>query len=152
LELRPFESVDDLNTKLQQGKKKAGPAGISSRMFSECVNVFSGYGAVDDVLADCERIGAQLRKIIVSWTSSTSDDRDENDGAISLIAISAPTNNASKDCLVKQPSLLSQNIQLKDYQLSGVSWLRLLYRKQLSCILADEMGKLTSLRVMSVTY
>jgi len=31
--------------------------GVSSRMFDDCVEIFRGYGAVDDVLAQCERIG-----------------------------------------------------------------------------------------------
>jgi SWI/SNF-related matrix-associated actin-dependent regulator 1 of chromatin subfamily A len=140
LELRPFNTVEELNFKLQQGKKKAGPAGISSRMFSDCVEIFSGYGSVDSVLDDCDKIGAQLRTVISSWTSAVEENGEE--GALSLGALSAPTNTTSKDCIVTQPALLSANIQLKDYQLSGVSWLRLLYRKKLSCILADEMGKL----------
>lgn len=131
--------MDELNAKLQQGKKKAGPAGISSRMFSDCVEIFSGYGSVDSVLNDCEEIGAQLRTVISSWIST---DQSTEDGALNLGALSAPTNSLSKDCIVVQPGLLSPNITLKDYQLSGVSWLRLLYRKKLSCILADEMGTL----------
>jgi SWI/SNF-related matrix-associated actin-dependent regulator 1 of chromatin subfamily A len=131
--------VDELNAKLQQGKKKAGPAGISSRMFSDCVEIFSGYGSVDSVLNDCEEIGAQLRTTISSWVAT---EQGTEDGALNLGALSAPTNTLSKDCIVVQPALLSSNIKLKDYQLSGVSWLRLLYRKKLSCILADEMGTL----------
>lgn len=41
----------------------------------------------------------------------------------------------------KQPSTLSGSVQLKEYQLMGINWLNLLYRKKLSCILADEMGE-----------
>ena len=39
IELRPFTSVDDLNAKLGQGRKKAGPAGISPRMFEDSETV-----------------------------------------------------------------------------------------------------------------
>lgn len=121
-------------------------------MFSDCTTIFAGYGSVDSVLADCERIGAQLRASIVSWTipaaetngkgKQTEDpdlNNDEfNDGALAITALVPAA--ASKDYLLTQPSLLSDAIKLKDYQLTGVSWLRLLYRKKLSCILADEMG------------
>ena len=120
-------------------------------MFSDCTAIFAGYGSVDSVLEDCERIGAQLRAAIVSWTRPTAatngkgkhtEDLDlnneVNDGALALTVLVPVA--ASKDYLLTQPSLLSDAIKLKDYQLTGVSWLRLLYRKKLSCILADEMG------------
>jgi SWI/SNF-related matrix-associated actin-dependent regulator of chromatin subfamily A containing DEAD/H box 1 len=116
-------------------------------MFNDCVAIFSGYGSVDSILEDCERIGAQLRTTIASWSGLTDKGKDKatgEDGALSLIALQATTNTASKDCLVVQPNILSDEIKLKDYQLSGVSWLRLLYRKKLSCILADEMGQLSN--------
>lgn len=40
----------------------------------------------------------------------------------------------------KKPELLSDKINLKDYQQVGINWINLLFQKQLSCILADEMG------------
>lgn len=149
--MRPFESIDDLNTKLVQGKKKAGPAGISSRMFEDCQKIFEEYGAVDSILEDCERIGATLRTAIAAWTTGPSAEKGKtkesftgnplnygDDGALSMTSIM--TLKDQKDYLVKQPSLLSDTVQLKEYQLLGVNWLNLLYRSNLSCILADEMG------------
>ena len=149
IELRPFDSVDDLRQKFgQQGKRKGGSSkGVSSRMFDDCVEIFRGYGAVDDVLAQCERIGGQLSAAIASWTQDTGkgkekatcDNVDEND-ALSLVA---PANErVPKDFLSEQPKSLSKDVQLKGYQLLGVNWLRLLYKKGRSCILADEMGTL----------
>ncbi len=149
IELRSFDSVDDLREKLgQQGKKKGATSkGVSSRMFDDCVEIFRGYGAVDDVLAQCERIGGQLSAVIASWSQdtrkgkekATCDNVDEN-GAFSLVA---PVNErTSKDFLSEQPKSLSGDVQLKGYQLLGVNWLRLLYKKGRSCILADEMGTL----------
>ncbi|KAI9455328.1 SNF2 family N-terminal domain-containing protein [Lactarius psammicola] len=136
IELRPFDSVGDLREKLvQQGKKKGATSkGVSSRMFDDCVEIFRGYGAVDDVLAQCERIGGQLSAAIASWSQdtrkgkekATSDSVDEN-GALSLVA---PVNErTSKDFLSEQPKSLSRDVQLKGYQLLGVNWLRLLYKK-----------------------
>lgn len=42
--------------------------------------------------------------------------------------------------LRKQPASVPDGIALKDYQLLGVNWLYLLYKRNTSCILADEMG------------
>ena len=64
IELRPFVSIEDINTKLGQGKKKAGPAGISPRMFEDSATIFKGYGKVDSILQDCEGIGAELKKLL----------------------------------------------------------------------------------------
>lgn len=155
--LRPFDSTEDLNVKLGQGKKKAGPAGISSRMFEECTKIFKGYGAVDSILEDCEQIGATLRTAIAAWTTTPSKGKGKHkenttsadlagldeveDGALSLRSIEPLKDQKPKDFLTTQPSLLSSDVVLKEYQLLGVNWLRLLYRSKLSCILADEMGE-----------
>lgn len=136
--MRPYTSVADLNTKLGQGKKKAGPAGISPRMFDICTQIFDGYRAVDTVLRDCERIGAHLRAAIASWGTSRANSKGKeredspNDssvlasypaenGALNLVTLAPST---SKDYLAAQPELLSSAIQLKDYQLAGLNWLR----------------------------
>lgn len=144
--------MDDLNVKLGQGKKKAGPAGISPRLFEECTEIFKGYGAVDSILEECENIGAHLRSSIASWSVSHDKGKgkmdplagfsdDVQDGSISLRSISNLRPQKSQDHLTKQPSILSTDVKLKEYQLLGVNWLNLLYRNNLSCILADEMGK-----------
>jgi SWI/SNF-related matrix-associated actin-dependent regulator of chromatin subfamily A containing DEAD/H box 1 len=142
--------VEDLNDKLGQGKKKAGPAGISARMFDDCRNIFKEYGAVDSILDDCERIGSSLRSIISSWTvgalpPAQNFRKDSNgvapieDGALTFTSLGQTKKN--KGFLSKQPKLVSESVQLKEYQLLGVNWLNLLYTRDLSCILADEMGE-----------
>jgi SWI/SNF-related matrix-associated actin-dependent regulator 1 of chromatin subfamily A len=151
--LRPFESVDDLNTKLGQGRKKIGPTGISPRMFEDCQAIFEGYGEVDSILEDCEQIGAHLRAAIATWTTTSTVGKGKakedatstltggvEDGALSFVSFSPSKNEKPKDYLLTQPTLLSDTVRLKDYQLLGVNWLHLLYRSNLSCILADEMG------------
>lgn len=156
--LRPFSSVDDLNTKLGQGKKKAGPSGISPRIFEECNGIFQGYGKVDNILANCEKIGATLRKEIANWTvngsaklngreGSTSSRASPmgsdfgEEGSLSLRSQAVLASKKPDYYMSKQPDSLSDTVQLKEYQLMGINWLNLLYRKKLSCILADEMGK-----------
>ena len=94
---------------------------------------------MDSVLEECESIGASLRKTIATWTDSQPA-LNEDEGAISLTTIEDKENRKPPGYLLQQPSTLAEGIQLKDYQLLGVNWLQLLYRKKLSCILADEMG------------
>lgn len=152
ISLRPFGSVDDLEHRLGQGRKKAGPAGLSPRIFQEVVDIYQGYGSVDSILEDCERIGVELRSEIASWSrkdkgkgkNKVKDDtsilleEDQEDGALNLHSLTVSDENSG--FLVKSPALLSKDIQLKNYQLLGVNWLNLLYMKGYSCILADEMG------------
>jgi len=139
ISLRPFTSGDDIRDKLNQGKKKAGPTGISPRMFEDCTEMFKGYGSVDNVLEDCERIGATLRSTISSWSPSK-DALVAEEGVVSLLSLGPLKNHNAKNYLTTQPKLLSDTVTLKEYQLLGVNWLNLLYRSNLSCILADEMG------------
>ncbi|KAJ7218012.1 SNF2 family N-terminal domain-containing protein [Mycena pura] len=153
--LRPFDTIEDLEIKLKQGKKKAGPAGISPKMFDVSTKIFKGYGSVDSILEDCEKIGSTLRAAIASWTSGNAKEIERSlgdqaeDGALSLRHIEPPPDNSSKGYLVSQPELLSDSVQLKEYQLLGVNWLNLLYRSDLSCILADEMGLGKTIQVIS---
>lgn len=158
IELRPFSDVDDLRIKLGQGKKKAGPAGISSRMFEDCATIFEGYGRVDSILEDCEQTGAELKAEIASWTEGTrhksngrgsvasprgtpSDDEFAADGALTLRSQALVADRPSY-YFTSQPAFVSPEVQLKEYQMVGINWLNLLYNKGLSCILADEMGEL----------
>lgn len=123
-------------------------------MFEDCQAIFEGYGEVDSILEDCEQIGADLRAAIATWTTAPAvgkgKAREEDvlssltdsveDGALSFVSFSPSRNQKPKDYLLTQPTFLSETVQLKDYQLLGVNWLHLLYRSNLSCILADEMG------------
>ncbi|KAH9929517.1 SNF2 family N-terminal domain-containing protein [Epithele typhae] len=156
IELRPYVSIEDLNSKLSQGKKKAGPAGVSSRMFEDSAAIFKGYHKVDSILEDCEKIGTSLRTEIASWTHSKGKEREgsrassvlDNDGVISLTHIEGSLDKP-KYYMNNPPALLQEGVLLKDYQMIGVNWLSLLYQKSLSCILADEMGLGKTVQVIS---
>lgn len=146
--------MDDLNARLGQGRKKAGPAGISPRMFEDCAAIFAGYGTVDHIVTKCEKIAASLRAEIAKWTdgfdgkgkaredspSRGSPIVSETDGALSLRSQAILSSNKPDYYISSQPKSLSPDVQLKDYQMIGINWLNLLYMRKLSCILADEMG------------
>ena len=115
----------------------------------------TGYADVDRILEECERIGAKLKSAIAAWTVAGSDkgkeiasregsvtlaDDLQEDGALSLRSRTSFSVD-KKNQFLSQPSLLSDSVILKEYQLLGVNWLHLLYNRKLSCILADEMGR-----------
>ncbi|KAF8973224.1 SNF2 family N-terminal domain-containing protein [Flammula alnicola] len=150
IRFRPFESAEDIRNKLGHGKKKAGPTGLSPRMFEDCTEMLKGYGAVDSVLEDCERIGSGLRATIASWSTNDAEPADNaEDGAFSLASLAQLKKHKAQNYLTTQPKLLPEDVSLKEYQLLGVNWLNLLYRSNLSCILADEMGLGKTIQVIS---
>ncbi|KAJ3179279.1 hypothetical protein HK101_010058 [Irineochytrium annulatum] len=57
-----------------------------------------------------------------------------------MALVEEPTSLEPGKCLKVQPKFVNQKLKLKDYQLIGISWLFMLYRKGLGAILADEMG------------
>lgn len=61
--------------------------------------------------------------------------------------------NIQKNKIIKffkgKPKMLSNDIELKDYQQSGINWLNLLYQNHMSCILADDMGLGKTCQVIS---
>jgi len=55
-------------------------------MFEGCIEMFNGYGPVDDLLEGCEHIGALLRANIAPWDpTKVSEVRRTEDGAISSL-------------------------------------------------------------------
>jgi SWI/SNF-related matrix-associated actin-dependent regulator 1 of chromatin subfamily A len=156
IELRPYTSVADLRERLGQGKKKAAPLKISPRMFEDCVEIFEGYTAVDDVLDQCETIGAELQEHIARWQYGGGKGKGRSSPAVKQSDLPAALNEvdfgegaltlrtvdgkASRDFLSRQPASLSEDLTLKEYQLLGLNWLRLMHAERHNAILADEMG------------
>ncbi|GJE95475.1 ATP-dependent helicase [Phanerochaete sordida] len=163
VELRPFATIEDLISKLGQGRKKAGPAGLSPRIFEDSTAIFAGYGTVDSIVTKCEKIAASLRAEIATWTdgegkgkgregstsSRNSPGVSEAEGALSLRSQAILSSTKLDYYISAQPSALSSDVQLKDYQMVGINWLNLLYNRHLSCILADEMGLGKTVQVIS---
>lgn len=158
ISLRPFDDADDIEEKLGSKSTK----GVTPRLFHHCKDLMAGYYQVDEVLARCETIGRELSDAMASWMP----DASQNGSRLATPALTASSVDASiaasregtpsstlnlssikkggssndKFYLEEQPKLLADGVKLKDYQLVGVNWLHLLYRKKTSCILADEMG------------
>ncbi|KAI7905409.1 SNF2 family N-terminal domain-containing protein [Cokeromyces recurvatus] len=157
-ELRPFSNIEDLEEKLRQAK------GMSVKYIQSCQEMMDSYSAVDQIIENIENLGSSLRQILHIWEGADAqdthlveydkkeeeeDDDDENSQpGIHLAKVKVDSNQSSskeyKDAmdgyLTEQPACVNKEITLKDYQILGVNWMLLLYRKGISGILADEMG------------
>ncbi|GAA6062362.1 hypothetical protein JCM10212_004208 [Sporobolomyces blumeae] len=157
MKLRPFTSAADFRTRTRKQK------GVGNNMMDTYLDVVTGMGEVDKVLNECEAIGRSLSHTMNIWASgaaasaSTASTRPGASGdaevGLDLVAITEETirtrvetsndpavREAFKDYIRTQPAGVPDSITLKDYQMLGVNWLNLLYRRGTSCILADEMG------------
>lgn len=165
--LRPFADEEDLEDKLRQTK------GLSVKYIENCYEMMSGYRAVDQIIKKVENLGLKLRNIINIWeelnnsrqgsptAAGKSNDGENNDGddqpGMSLTSISldsakansARYQDALEGFLTQQPDIVNPEMTLKDYQILGVNWMLLLYRKGISGILADEMGLGKTAQVIS---
>ncbi|KAJ8293308.1 ATP-dependent helicase fft2 [Rhodotorula toruloides] len=157
MKLRPFASANDFRTRTRKQK------GVGNNMMDVYLDVVTGMGEVDKVLDECEQIGRQLSSVMQIWASGAAVSAKSEQGkpgasgsnevGMDLVAISEETiatrvdtsndprvREAFKDYIRRQPAGVPESIKLKDYQMLGVNWLNLLYRRGTSCILADEMG------------
>ncbi|KAL9551869.1 hypothetical protein MBANPS3_004051 [Mucor bainieri] len=168
IELRPFADEEDLEDKLRQTK------GLSVKYIENCYEMMSGYRAVDQIIKKVEALGVKLRNTINIWeelsNSSNSNsqqgspkdigdmDNEDDQPGMSLTSISLNNSNkahsiryqdAMEGYLTHQPAIVNADMTLKDYQILGVNWMLLLYRKRISGILADEMGLGKTAQVIS---
>jgi SWI/SNF-related matrix-associated actin-dependent regulator 1 of chromatin subfamily A len=167
---RPFKSLADIEsirvgaTKTKNGKNTRGRA-IGERIVEKCHDMWSGYEAVDTLVKECEALGQPIVDEMKKWgvnifgkeeldltdlqdlTSKNLDGTLNQSGLItpadedSDAAVKSRLRNLTKNTgFIRQPSLMSESVTLKDYQIVGINWLSLLFRKKLSCMLADDMG------------
>lgn len=126
------------------------------------------------MITNCEKVGKEINDVLSIWASVADPNADStktanaaetgattptDPGGVDIVAVDVEAikkkaeageasdvarTEALRDYMSTQPALLGEGVLLKDYQLLGINWLSLLYRRKLSCILADEMGMFTS--------
>jgi SWI/SNF-related matrix-associated actin-dependent regulator 1 of chromatin subfamily A len=153
VQLRPYNSVDDVRSKLSKTR------GVSFKLFEQYEEIMEGYVQIDACLNRCEGIADDIANTLAVWkgastisNSITGTPRSDglNDVKVDVDKVSELLRNETDmrkrkilaSYLRTQPALLSEGTVLKDYQLLGVNWLNLLYSRKIGCILADEMGEL----------
>jgi SWI/SNF-related matrix-associated actin-dependent regulator 1 of chromatin subfamily A len=172
---RPFKDLDAARNVSDGTTTKAGKRStkqpIGEKIVQTSIDMWSGYEAVDALVAKCEQLGKPLAEEIAKWgfnvfgaskagelemTSLEDDNESQRDSGIGTPSSKAGSANGEggeedikstakprqnrQAMFLKKPTIMSDEITLKDYQLVGLNWLALLYKHKLSCILADDMG------------
>jgi SWI/SNF-related matrix-associated actin-dependent regulator 1 of chromatin subfamily A len=168
LDQRPFASlaaVRKLHVDAQQsqdkGKKKPRKPRITfgARLVESAEEMWDAYSTIDSVVKKCENLGKPMVAGMARWGinifGASTDEGvdattlDDNSDASSSrdSGYHTPRSDADTDIrkvvrakLLKQPSIMNDGIELKDYQVVGLNWLNLLWQNEISGILADDMG------------
>ncbi|KAJ5274119.1 hypothetical protein N7478_009244 [Penicillium angulare] len=149
-----------------KGKPRKAPVPIGQRIVEKCTEMWNGYLAIDSLVAECEALGkpvaTEMKKWGVDMFGKADGDFDlvsmnkanAHDSGIATPSSNHPSGNDSDDegpvttsrksktnsGFISQPSIMADDLVMKDYQVVGINWLALLFQKKLSCILADDMG------------
>jgi SWI/SNF-related matrix-associated actin-dependent regulator of chromatin subfamily A containing DEAD/H box 1 len=160
---RPFKSLDSVcaveTANARPGRSKRRPPPIGERIVEKCEEMLRSYEAVDFLVKKCENIAKPLANDMKRWGVNIYGVRDSELDILSLkdsqwaghdSGIGTPasdlgderSNSVHKNGVkyITPPSIMSDDIQMKDYQVVGINWLALLFKRNLSCILADDMG------------
>lgn len=185
LSQKPFTSLDKVRQVSSEvprtattGKRKSSKKPIGDKIVDKCLEMWTGYEAVDELVSRCEMLGKPVAEEMKKWgvdvygaskageldlvnlDAIKSEGKSNSDGSIRDSGIGTPastTQSADEDnseaqpglgppksksnsVFFPQPATMAKDITLKDYQIVGVNWLSLLYKHNLSCILADDMG------------
>ncbi|RUS30475.1 P-loop containing nucleoside triphosphate hydrolase protein, partial [Jimgerdemannia flammicorona] len=100
-------------------------------------------GTEREGLEEDEETGVHLIEI------ADGDDAEGGQGTNAVDTKSRDYVDAMQGFLREQPAIVNPDIKLKGYQILGINWLLLLYRKGVSGILADEMGLGKTAQVIS---
>ncbi|KAK3109569.1 DNA-dependent ATPase fun30 [Teratosphaeriaceae sp. CCFEE 6253] len=151
LDHRPFADLDAIRVVSNAGPKSR-QAPLGDRLVEKCAQMLGGYDAVDELVNECEKLAKPIQKALKGWGINREDGGelelmnldDAHDSGIGTPASSCASEEVAtkqgRGKFLTQPSNMSEDMKLKDYQLVGLNWLNLLWSKKISCILADDMG------------
>ncbi|KAJ5579555.1 ATP-dependent helicase fft2 [Penicillium hispanicum] len=178
---RPFASLDEVrvvtapvdeNAKPKgKGKPRKAPKPIGEKIVEKCMDMWTGYLAIDALVKECEALGKPIANEMKKWGVDIFGKRDGELELTSLnttnpsdSGIATPSSNSNRPSLdgnvsddsdgpvvvsrrppaqsrfISQPAIMAENLEMKDYQIVGINWLKLLFDQKMSCILADDMG------------
>ena len=170
---RPFGTLDnvrqvsiDVTQTTKNGKTRATKRKIGDKLVDTCIDMMTGFNAVDDLVVECERLGKPMAKDMKQWGLNAFGASSMGGGELDMTdlesahdsGIGTPSSTPSNDGegrrkILKQPKMLSPNVTLMDHQVAGLNWLSLLWAHGLSGILADDMGLGKTLQVIAyLTY
>ncbi|KAK2734338.1 hypothetical protein FQN57_001705 [Myotisia sp. PD_48] len=155
----------EVSKKSNSTTRKSSKKLFGDKTVDKCLDMWTGYEAVDALVAECEGLGKPIAEEMQGWdvdmfgsrkdgvvdpvTSGKGIADEFHDSGISSTQSSRqPSSEDAEDIqkmapkrrFIPQPAVMDESITMKDYQVVGINWLRLLYRQGLSGILADDMG------------
>ena len=166
---RPFDTLEDVRqiSEGEKGKKSKKAKPIGDKIVDKCLDMWSGYDAIDKLVEQCSELGDAVKKEMERWginfkgvcsngelemaeLEAVHKSRDSGIGTPTSRDVSADEDaegtvdkglrKHKANRFFPQPSIMASGVVVKDYQLVGMNWLALLFSKGLSCILADDMG------------
>ena len=146
LSQKPFESLDDVrqvssdvpgNTKT---KRKTARKPFGDKIVDKCLNMWTGYEAIDELVKRCEELAKPVKDDMKGWGvdlfgAATEGElelvsierdvspRDSAIGTPNSIIVSDEEGDANKTrrhAFFPQPSIMAKGIQLKDYQVRSL--------------------------------
>ena len=154
-------------------KSKRPKKAFGDKVVEKCLEMWTGYEAVDALVSQCEALGKPVAEEMKRWgvdvfgcktageleftslsKSQTNGERQHDSGIGTPSSRSSSEDAASSrkkapSSFISQPAVMNENITMKDYQVVGLNWLSLIFRQKLSCILADDMGLGKTCQVIS---
>lgn len=142
LSQKPFASLDDVRQVTsdvqgkQKTKKKMARKPFGDKIVDKCLNMLTGYEAIDELVKRCEELARPLKEDMKGWgvnvfgaategkldlvsVERDTSPRDSAIGTPNSIVVSdeeGALKKARKHPFFPQPSIMAQGIQLKDYQ------------------------------------
>ncbi|KAJ5769344.1 hypothetical protein N7520_003903 [Penicillium odoratum] len=165
-DVRAVEAPVDPSKAKGKAKPRKAPKPIGDKLVDKCIEMWTGYLAIDALVAECEALGRPVAEEMKKWGVDMFGKRDGDFELTSMTngnahdsGIATPSTNRqspndsddegpvavvrkpkSQSNFIPQPSIMADDLVMKDYQIVGINWLSLLFQKKLSCILADDMG------------
>ncbi|PSN59553.1 hypothetical protein BS50DRAFT_579946 [Corynespora cassiicola Philippines] len=167
---KSLDAIENIHVDSQAGKKKGRKPKIKfgERLVDSSRSMWNAYAAVDQLVTECEALGKPIVDAMADWGIDIFGAATDGEVAITSLDDSSDASSTrdsgyhtprsshgsdtedvlrkvkgrppKKTSFLKKPAIMNNDIELKDYQLVGLNWLHLLWKNQVSGILADDMG------------
>jgi len=130
---RPFASIASVESvckiKEGRGKQKRQKVEIGEAIIDKTRNFMRSISMVDKVVSESEARAAFIKKQLDLWHIDAYGQKKKGKSA-----------SSGSDFVDKQPSSMSKETPMHDFQVFGVNWMNLLFKNSYGGILADDMG------------
>jgi SWI/SNF-related matrix-associated actin-dependent regulator 1 of chromatin subfamily A len=156
LKHKPFETIGDARRvrTINKTKRKSTKDELGHDVVDAIVQYIEYLEAVDEIVGQCEKRTMEIRSATSTWNL---DIYGQSRTRASVPADSDPLTPSSTDeeklvplPITREPALMRDHCSLKSYQLYGLNWLHMMYRKRIGGILADDMGLGKTCQVISL--